>query len=243
VTKFSLFWILWMVTGNPLVAIVVLVVAFALLDRFALGLTPPWIKAWLRPGEASRLQAQVNANPHDKPARRALAELLVARRRYGRAVSVLSPAIAESARPESGTLLVAAEAYLGHGDLERAGACIEAAHAGARSTQYYALALLTGRILEASGRLLEAQEAYAEAVSLSQGRVEPRYRLYRVLKRTERPDEAETARRAAWRAYVEAPFFQQRQERLWAWRANPARPAMYAAVLCGVGLVLSTLRF
>jgi tetratricopeptide (TPR) repeat protein len=243
VTKFSLFWILWMVTGNPLVAIVVLVLAFALLDRFALGLTPPWIKAWLRPGQASRLQAQVNANPHDKPARRALAELLVARRRYARAVSIIEPVVAESARPESGALLIAAEAYLGHGNLERAGACIEAAHAGARTNQYFALALLTGRILEGSGRLLEAQEAYAEAVSLSQGRVEPRYRLYRVLKRIERLEDAEKARRGAWQAYVEAPFFQQRQERLWAWRANPARPAMYAAVLCGVGIVLSSLRF
>lgn len=241
-TKFSLFWILWMVTGNPLVAIVVLLVAFALLDRFALGLTPPWIKAWFRVGEASRLQAQVNANPHDKPARRALAELLVTRRRYARAVSVIEPAVAEAARPESGTLLIAAEAYLGQGDLERAGVCVEAAHAGARTNQYFALALLTGRILEASGRLLEAQEAYAEAVSLSEGRVEPRFRLYRVLKRIERPVEAETARRGAWQAYVEAPFFQRRQERIWAWRANPARPAMYAAVLCGVGLVLATLR-
>ena len=50
------------------------------------------------------------------------------------------------------------------------------------------------------------------------------------------------ARPAAWQPYVEPPFFQRRQERIWASRANPARPAMYAAVLCGVGLVLATLR-
>lgn len=239
-TKFSLFWIFWMLTGNPLVAIVVLLVGFWALDRFALGLMPPWMKSWVRFGEVTRLRFLVASNPHDRPSRRALAEIHVTRRQYAKAVAVIEPAlVGDKVRPEAGALLVAAEAYLGKGDLERAGACIESAHEVARATQYYDLALLTGRILQASGRLLEAIEAYEEAVSLSQGRVEPRVRLAGVLKTVERGDDAKQARKDAWRVYLEAPFFQQRQERIWAWRANPARPLTYGAVVLALGIFLA----
>lgn len=242
VTKFSLFWIFWMITGNPLVAIVVLLVGFWALDRFALGLMPPWMKAWARFGEVSRLRFLVGSNPHDRPSRRALAELYVARRQYARAAEVMEPILAhDRGRPESGALLVAAEAYLGKGDLERAGDCIEAAHEGARTTQYFELALLTGRILQASGRLLEAVEAYEEAISLSQGRVEPRVRLARVLKTIERREDALRARKDAWRVYTEAPFFQQRRERLWAWRANPTRPFTYGALVFAFSIFLAVI--
>lgn len=239
-TKVTLFWILWMILGNPVLALLVLVVGFFLLDRVALGLLPPIVGAWLNVSRAARLSAAVAANPHDRPARRAFAELCVQRRQFAKAGGLLEPVLTDRrVKAEAGAFLVGAEAWLGAGDLDRAGACVEAAREGARTNQYYDVSMLTGRILEAAGRLPEAAVAYAEAVDLSQGRVEPRVRWWRVLRATGETQRALEVRRSAWQAYREAPFFQQRQERRWAWRANPARPLAYLAVLFGVGLALS----
>ena len=184
-------------------------------------------------------------NPHDRPARRALAELYIARRQYARAASVIEPALAAAsgpnARPEAGALLVAAQAYLGAGRLGEAGASLDAAGEVVRSAQRYDLALLTAQVLLAAGRKAEAVEAFQEAVTLSPGRVEPRVRLARALAAVERTDEAAAIRKDAWKVYTEAPFFQQRQERIWAWRANPARPATYAALVLSVSILLGAI--
>jgi uncharacterized protein HemY len=48
--------------------------------------------------------------------------------------------------------------------------------------------------------------------------------------------DAAQARREAWREYVNAPRFQRRRDRWWAWRARPSRPLLYVAIalVCGV---------
>lgn len=233
--KLMVFALLWRLTGNPLVAGLILIVAALATDRFALGLLPHSFYARFRFGEIARLRDVVRVNPHDRPARRALAELLVARGQHRQAAQIVTPALATD-RPEPGTLLVAAEAFLGAGEPARARSALEAAESVAHSHQAYDVALLAGRVLEAQGRPVEAVEAYREAVACLPGRVEPRFRLSRALKAAGDPATAEETRRGAWTAYTQAPGFQRRQERRWAWRANPARPMLYAAVLFGLGV-------
>lgn len=87
--KFFLFYLLWRITGNPILAILVLLIVFYVMERRYIGVLPSVTKPIKRRLQISSLQKQIQINPHDMPARLQLAECYMEAKRYSRGLQLL----------------------------------------------------------------------------------------------------------------------------------------------------------
>ena len=94
-----------------------------------------------------------------------------------------------------------------------------------------------GRYRLKRGDAAGAREVLERYCAARPGTVEGKVLLGRAYEAGGDAKKAVEAKRAAWADYVSAPRFQRRRERFWAWRANPARPLLYAGILV-IGIVV-----
>lgn len=236
-------WLQWMVltalTGSPLLSLAILVVVWFVADRFTLRLLPDVWRPFVRWRRAGQLARTLAANPHDRRARHELAELRLGRRRYKEAVALLRPNL-EAGDDDVETLYLLSVALYGAGHLEQAeklmAHALEAGGVGFRS----------GALLLEQGRWRLHYEDWAGAravlerlVHTRQGTVEGRVLLARALAAQGDVAGARRLRTEAWSEHRQAPRFQRRAQRLWAWRAQPLRPLGYLALLLLAGLLVS----
>lgn len=98
--KFFLIFLLWRLTGNPILAIVVILVIYYFIDRRYIGLLPSVVKPFRRQRQISNLRRSIAGNPHDMPSRFNLAQAYIERRQFQRALELLrqlSPTMQETA--------------------------------------------------------------------------------------------------------------------------------------------------
>ncbi|HSP79244.1 MAG TPA: tetratricopeptide repeat protein [Myxococcaceae bacterium] len=227
-------WFLWMVlsmvTGSPLLSLVLVLGLVWAADRFTVGVLPSPLRALKRWQRAGQLERTLQTNPHDRRARYELADLRVGRGRYAAAVEALKPNLDEGDE-DVGTLYLLGVAYLGMGDAARGELLLDEAAAREPGYQMGAIDLERGRFRLARGEVNGAVEALERLCAARPGTVEGRVLLARALARSGREEEAARVREQAWKEYVAAPRFQRRRERLWAWRARPGRPLAYGVVM------------
>ncbi len=87
--KFLLFYLIWRITGNPFLAIIVLLIIFYFVDRRYIGLLPSLTRPVRRWARISNLHKQIQMNPHDMPARLELARSYIETRKYQQALRLL----------------------------------------------------------------------------------------------------------------------------------------------------------
>ncbi|MUG66242.1 tetratricopeptide repeat protein [Paenibacillus campinasensis] len=87
--KFIGLVILWQILGNPIAAILVLLVILYLLDRRFIGLSPSITRPIKRLRNISNLRKVIAASPSDVSSRHELARLLLERKKYGEALQLL----------------------------------------------------------------------------------------------------------------------------------------------------------
>ena len=229
-------WLLWIilsaVTGSPLMAAAILVVGGLVADRFTWGLLPDpsrWFKRWLR---ASHLERTLRQNAHDRRARLELADLCVGRGRYARAVELLRPNL-EAGDSDTFTLFTMGIACLGAGHFAQGELFLDQAEAADPKFRRAAIDLERGRFRlrrgDGKGALAPLERLCAER----QGSVEGRFLLARALEQSGDDGKGALLREEAWKEYRNAPRFQRRAERRWAWRAKPSKPLTvgFAALL------------
>jgi uncharacterized protein HemY len=233
--------ILSALTGSPLGSAVFLLVFWVVADRFTLGLLPDplrWVKRWQR---AAFLERAIRANAHDRPARLELAGLLIERRQFAKAVEVLKPNL-EYGDDDVQTVFVMGAACLGAGFVEQGEKLLAHAQELDHDFRVGEIDLVLGRSRLSRKDFAQARAALEALVTLRRGTVEGRVLLARALDGLGDDGAGALMRDQAWHEYESAPRFQRRQERLWAWRAKPSRPVLYAVLLavalatCGVVL-------
>lgn len=234
-------WFLWMllsmVTGSPLLSLLLVVAVLWAVQHYTLGVLPSplrWVRRWQR---GSELERTLQVNPHDRRSRYELADMRVGQKRYAAAVEVLKPNL-EAGDEDVATLYLLGVAYLGTGDARRGELLLDEAEKLEPGYGMGAIYLERGRWRLARGELPGAIEALERFCSLRHGTVEGRVLLAQAYERSGRAAEAARAREEAWRDYVAVPAFQRRRERLWAWRARPSRPMAYGAATALVLLLL-----
>jgi hypothetical protein len=238
VSSFLLFSLLALVTGNPLLAALIVLAAWWLGDRATFRVLPdPFhgLSRWRRRGE---LRAQLQVNPHDRRARFELAESLLESGRPAAAAAALRPNLeAGDEDVRTAHLWGAALGRSGdHAGGERALLMARAAEPGFRAGE---LDLELGRLRVAGRDFAGAVEALERLLVVRPGSVEGRFWLVRALEGLGRRDEAATRRAEAWREYVALPRFQRSRQRWYAWRLQPARPAVLAlGLVLGAALLL-----
>ncbi|MFN7133193.1 MAG: tetratricopeptide repeat protein [Myxococcales bacterium] len=224
------FSILWMLTGSPVLAALVVLGAWAVADWYTFGFARRLVRAFMRVRRGNRLENLLRQNPHDRKARAELGEILNEQRRYGRAVEVLRP-ILDTDPDDLTALYLLGVACCGTGKAEQGelflGSVLEVDpkfRSGAPLLEMGRWRLNRG---DGTGAV-EKLQAYVERHTSS---VEGHYLLSRAFALAGDAARADAHRARAWEEYRSSLPYQQRHERLWAWRANPSRPAMYAALL------------
>lgn len=224
-------WFLWIIlsslTGSPIGSAIALLVFYWAVDRFTFRMLPDpvgLVRKWMRAG---KLRRDLVGNPHDRRARYELAEIMLGRKRYARAVELLRPNL-EAGDDDVPTVYTMGVACLGAGHPEQGEKLLEHAAEKDPGFRLGAIELERGRWRLQRGDAKGAQEALKKALGFRSGSIEARVLLARALEAGGDDGAAALMREEAWREYVGSPAFHRRVERFWAWRAKPSRPAIYA---------------
>jgi tetratricopeptide (TPR) repeat protein len=239
-------WLLWslisIVTGNPLLAAIVVLVIWFLGDRATFRLFPDPGR-WLgRRQRMARLRQSLDVNPHDRRARFQLAELLLERGEAREAAALLRPNL-EAGDRDVFTLAALGTALARTGAHEEAERLLGDARRLDPEFRMGELDLVLGRMRLTLGDAAGAREPLQRVLTARPGTVEGRWLLAQALDRLGDRDGAGKLREEAWREYAQQPRFRRREDRRWAWRIKPWRPALVAVaallLLIAAGRVLS----
>ncbi len=235
-------WIQWIlltaVTGNPILSLAIVLVAWWLVDRFTLGILPNpfrFLRRWTR---AAQLRRTLALNPSDRRARLELAMLLVERRAYKSAIEVLKPNL-EAGDEDATTLFVMGVACLGNGHVEQGELLLDEAESRDAYFRMGDIHLERGRWRLRRGDAPGALAPLRKLCEMRPGTVEGKVLLAQAHERNGDAESARMARQNAWNDYAAAPRYQQRRDRWWGWRAKPSRPLTYAAIALACGIFMT----
>ncbi|MEC4685984.1 MAG: hypothetical protein VST71_09675 [Nitrospirota bacterium] len=85
-SKFFLFYILYWMLGNPIIALLVILLISFTIDRTYFGFVPDPFKAFNRAGRINELRRIVAINPHDARSLKELGIFMFEKKKYGKAV-------------------------------------------------------------------------------------------------------------------------------------------------------------
>ncbi len=236
-SSYALFLILSAITGSPLLGAVLLLVGGWAVEHYTLGLSPGPVRLVRRFLRERRLRHLLLQNPHDRRSRFELASLLIGRRRYAAALELLRANL-EAGEQDAEHLFQTAVACAGCGHTEQSEKLFDQAEEEDPRFRLGAIDLERGRWRLARKDYAGAKEALQRFVATRSGTVEGRVLLSRALSGLADADAAAVMRAKAWDEFAGSPRFVRRVERLWAWRARPSRPALYAVALL-VAVVLT----
>ncbi len=216
--KLFLFALLSWITGQPLVALLAVLLLSGAGYGYLSGRFFRIPRALARGGTIRELERTLRANPHDAAARSDLGRLLVEAGRPGAALTHLEAAVARMPdAPE--TLYYLGAARLGVGDA--AGRpLVERALALDPKLRYGQPQLTLGEYHLRSGAPADAIAPLRAFTATNASSVEGRYKLARACLAAGERDDAREAVEDAIRAYRDSPPFRRREERLWRLKAG-----------------------
>jgi hypothetical protein len=236
-TKWMSWLLLTMLTGSPFVSLLIILVAWLVLDRFTFRILPDPIQGFGRTKRARRLARTIDHNPHDRRARRELADIYVQQRRFKKADEMIRYNL-EAGEEDPSTLFVAGVAKAGLRDRSSAESLLERLREKEPGYRMNVIDLELGRMYLALGEYEPAATSLERLCQARPGSVEGKALLARALRKQGELDRAKEVAAQAWKDYASAPGFQRRKERYWAWRLQPWRPALYGLVFMAAIFVL-----
>lgn len=231
------FTLLWALTGSPVAAAAILLVMGGVADWYTVGFVRRFFRFLNNQSRASRLRAELALNPANRKARFDLADILVSQGKYAEAVDLLKPVVAEAPHDHSALFLMGV-ACLGSGQAEQGELFLSTIEESEPTFHLGEMPLEIGRWRLNRKDFKGAVEALSRYVKSRPSSVQGHFLLGEALDGTGAGEAAKASRALAWREYTTSPGYQQRVERLWAWRANPTRPALYSLVVVALVGVL-----
>jgi tetratricopeptide (TPR) repeat protein len=222
-SKLLLFGLLFWLIGNPIVAIIVLILILYVLDRRFVGLSPSIVKPLKRRSRIKKLEQLLRLNPSDVSSKMELARLQLERKSYARARQMLESvgdAMEHSAEywDDLGTAL------LFTGDKERGEQAMLRALAINPRVKYGEPYL---RLAAANRSDAEKALSYLKELrDIHSSSCEAYYRMGLIYKELGNKTEAKRAFQEAAEIYASLPRYKRRQERSWALRSWAAKLAM-----------------
>lgn len=212
--KFFLFSFIWMLTGNPIIAIVAILVIYYLIDRRYVGLFPSVVKPFKQMSRIAALRRLLSMNPHDSSARYELAHLHLERHQFKKALTLLE-ALSDSMQDEPYVLADTGVCHLALGHLDLGEELVVKSLSLDPNVQYgepylrLAAALAPVRPTKALSYLSEFQTRNASSC-------ESFYRLGSLQKRLGHAKDAKYSWEQCLQTYRTLPRFRKRKERRWA---------------------------
>jgi tetratricopeptide (TPR) repeat protein len=217
--RFFLFALLTWITGNPLLAILILI-ALSVPGWWA-GSRYAWrlkrqVRAW---GEAGRLRRSLVVNPHDVKARTELGAVLTRQGRFREARAELEQAMPRAEDlPEANYSL--GLCLLHDGQTEKGRELVEKALALNPKFGYGEPYLRLGDFHSQRGEWPDAAERYRQATAIHGSSVEGWFKLGQALQHLGQRDEARAALQEAIASYRTAPWYRRGEDRPWYRRAR-----------------------
>ena len=231
-----LFYFKWLLLsrliGSPLGALAVLIAGGWAVDHFTLGVLPRPLRGLNRWRRARALRQLLRVNPNDRRARFELADLLQ-RRRPRETMALLKPNL-EAGDTDPGTLLVMGVACFSAGHASEGDLFLRGAIEEAKTFRSGVLWLELGRGQLGCGNdegAHKAIESLRELLRARPGSIEGKVLLAKALRATGDQAGSRALCAQAWDDYRGAPAFQRREERLWAYRAQPWRIAPWLGLV------------
>jgi tetratricopeptide (TPR) repeat protein len=212
---FLFLWLSWLL-GNPIVAIIVLLILLYAIDRRFVGLSPSLWKPMKRRARISKLRQRIEASPNDVSAKQELARLLIEAKKPKDAQRVLEPlrnVLADSAEywDDLGT------SYLMKGNAEEGEPLVLRALELNPRVKYGAPYLRLAAVH--SKRNPEKALSYLHAFQdIQSSSCEAYERLSSIYKDMGRIEDAKRAAEEGIRLYRALPKYRKRLERKWAVR-------------------------
>lgn len=226
-------WLTWLIltriTGSPIGSLAALVVLWWALDRATTRVLPDPLQGILRWRRAGRLKDTLANNPNDRRARYELADIYLQQRRHQAAFELLK-ANYEAGDHDPPTLFALGVAAKGTGQHDQAARVLQAVTEDAPDYRLGAAFLELAQIARLKGEHAKVVGILEPFLEKRRSSVQARVLLADAKLALGDAAAAAALKEAAWQEYVGMPRYQRRHERIWAWRAKPTRPALYAAV-------------
>lgn len=211
--KFFLFSLLWTLTGNPILAIILIIIIYYAIDRRYIGLLPSIFKPFKTLSRISNLRRILTLNPHDMSTRYELAHLYLERRQFKTSLALLED-LSISMQSEPYVIADLGICNLALGRLEIGEEMVVRAMSLDKNTQYgepylrLATALASVDATKALGYLSRFQ-------SQNSSSCESFYRLGVLHKQLGDDTKAKEAFRQCRQTFRMLPRFRKRKERRW----------------------------
>lgn len=224
--KLLSFFLLTSLLGSPWAALAILIAIYWALDRSTLRYLPgPW-SLTRRFFTRRQLETTLQHNPHDARSELELGRLHLEARRFARARFHLERA-AKAYSTDASVQALHAVARIGAGEVEEGVSAVEALMAANPRLRFGEPWLDAGELLLARDPA-RAQVMLERFLGQQPSNVKALYLLGRARRKQGHAGEARAAHAKAWHEYATNPAFKRREGRVWAYRANPLRPALYA---------------
>lgn len=213
--KVLIFFILYSILGNPILALLVLLAALYLVDRRFVGIFPSVTRPFVMNKRKSQLKNTLRLNPHDTSSKMELARLLLEKKRYGEAL----PLLQDAARVMSDSAEVLYElgyCHLKLGDPDTGESLILKALDINPRTHYGTPCLRLGETF-ASTQPDKAIRYLEQFQSIHSSSVEGYYRLGQLYTALGKTEAAKQSYREVIEIYRGLPKYKKRTERKWAW--------------------------
>ncbi|MBO8171039.1 MAG: tetratricopeptide repeat protein [Bacillaceae bacterium] len=213
-SKFFLFALLWWIIGNPIIAILVLLIILYFVDRRYVGLFPNLAKPVKRNRRIARLKQELSLNPHDTSNKLELARLYIEKNHYKQALPYLQDA--RKKMPDSDEVLYELGlCYLKLGDIEKGEQMIREALEDNERLKYGEPYLKLGEAFlhTDNEKALHYLETFKQIHASSS---QAYYLLGQLYARMGKEAEAKKAFAEAVEIYKGLPKYKKRTERRWA---------------------------
>jgi tetratricopeptide (TPR) repeat protein len=211
-----LFFFLTFLTGNPILAILIIVGIYLFLDYQFVGFSHRLFKGVRRGSTIRMLERGLLINPNDAAAQSDLGRLLVEAGRYREAVPVLEKAMDRMSESEE-TRCDLGLAYLWTGKPDEGQRLIQEAMEQNPKFRYGDPLMRWGLYLVKHGQPQKAAGILEKFLSIHSSSVEGHYLLGEAYRMTGRWREAREIYRRANALFRQSPGYKRRAERLWVW--------------------------
>jgi len=214
-----LFFLITLLTGSPVIALLVILALYLAIDYQFIGLSRRLFGRFRRAGAIRMLLRELAVNPHDATARRDLGRLLIEARRFTEAVPHLQTAVKRMPESDEAACDLGL-AYLWTGNVSEGEDLIRQALERSPKLRYGEPYLRWGEFLLRQGRFEQAADRLERFRSIFSSSVEGHYLLGLAYQRAGDRDKAVSAYRAALEMFRRSPGYKRREERLWAWKTR-----------------------
>jgi tetratricopeptide (TPR) repeat protein len=214
-----LFFLITLLTGSPVIALLVILALYLVLDYQFIGISRKLFGRFRTAAAIRTVLREISINPDDAVARRDLGRLLVQVRRFQEAVPHLERAAARMPDSDEAACDLGLS-YLWTGKLPEGEALIRKALERSPKLRYGEPHLRWGEFLLHQGRAEQAAERLERFRAIFSSSVEGHYLLGKAYLRSGERDKAVTAFRAALEMFKRSPGYKRREERLWAWKTR-----------------------